>query len=71
MEKMLQGLGLSWFLFSFVTFVHWSVCLFSHVQLFITPMDCSLPGSSVDGIFQVRILEWDVCSSQYLVRVCS
>ena len=21
-------------------------------------MDCSLPGSSVDGIFQARILEW-------------
>ena len=23
------------------------------------PMDCSLPGSSVHGIFQVRVLEWD------------
>ena len=22
------------------------------------PMDCSLPGSSVDGILQARILEW-------------
>ena len=22
------------------------------------PMDCSLPGSSVQGIFQARILEW-------------
>ena len=22
------------------------------------PMDCSLPGSSVHGIFQVRVLEW-------------
>ena len=22
------------------------------------PMDCSLPGSSVPGIFQARILEW-------------
>ena len=22
------------------------------------PMDCSLPGSSVDGIFQARALEW-------------
>ena len=22
------------------------------------PMDCSLPGSSVHGILQVRILEW-------------
>ena len=24
------------------------------------PMDCSLPGSSVHGIFQGRVLEWDV-----------
>ena len=23
------------------------------------PMDCSLPGSSVHGIFQPRVLEWD------------
>ena len=22
------------------------------------PMDCSLPGSSVQGIFQARVLEW-------------
>ena len=24
------------------------------------PMDCSLPGSSVRGSFQARVLEWDV-----------
>ena len=29
----------------------------SHVWL-CNPMDCSLPGSSVCGIFQARILEW-------------
>ena len=23
------------------------------------PMDCSLPGSSVHGSFQARVLEWD------------
>ena len=23
------------------------------------PMDCSLPGSSVHGILQARVLEWD------------
>ena len=23
------------------------------------PMDCSLPGSSIHGIFQTRVLEWD------------
>ena len=30
-------------------------------QLFLTlrdPMDCSLPGSSAHGIFQVRVLAW-------------
>ena len=25
---------------------------------FVTPMDCSLPGSSTHGIFQARVLEW-------------
>jgi len=24
----------------------------------VTPLDCSPPGSSVHGIFQVKILEW-------------
>ena len=24
------------------------------------PMDCSLPGSSIHGIFQARLLEWGV-----------
>ena len=30
-------------------------------QLYLTlsyPMDCSLPGSSVHGIFQARVLKW-------------
>ena len=30
----------------------------SRVWLFATPMDCSLPGYSVQGIFQARVLEW-------------
>ena len=30
----------------------------SRVLLFATPVDCSLPGSSVHGILQARILEW-------------
>ena len=34
------------------------VCMLSHAQLFATPMDYSLPGSFVHGIFQARILEW-------------
>ena len=28
-------------------------------QTLCDPMDCSLPGSSVPGIFQARVLEWD------------
>ena len=36
--------------------------LFSHVQLFAA-LDCSLPGSSVHGILQTRILEWVVMPS--------
>ena len=28
-----------------------------HVRLFVTPMDCSSPGSSVHGILQARIME--------------
>ena len=35
---------------------------FSHVWL-CNPMGCSLPGSSVHGILQARILEWVVCHS--------
>jgi len=27
------------------------------------PMDCSLPGSSVHGIFQARVLEWGALPS--------
>ena len=27
------------------------------------PMDCSLPGSSVHGIFQARVLEWGAIES--------
>ena len=34
-----------------------SSSMLSHVRL-CNPMDCSLPGSSVHGIFQAKILEW-------------
>ena len=30
------------------------------------PMDCSLPGSSVHGIFQARVLEWGATASSNL-----
>ena len=29
------------------------------------PMDCSLPGSSIHGIFQARVLEWGVIKLSY------
>ena len=29
------------------------------------PMDCSLPGSSIHGIFQVRVLEWVAIAFSY------
>ena len=35
----------------------------SHVWLFYDPMDCSLPGSSVHGVFQARIHKWVAISS--------
>ena len=41
------------------------------------PMDCSLPDSSIHGIFQARVLEWvaiafshKVCSSPYISTTC-
>ena len=34
------------------------VCMLSRVWLFYKPMDYNLPGSSIHGIFQARILEW-------------
>ena len=39
-----------------------AVQLLGSVQLFWDPMDCSLPGSSVYGIRQARILEWAAVS---------
>ena len=33
------------------------------------PMDCSLPGFSIHGIFQTRVLEWDaIASSNYQIN---
>ena len=35
------------------------ICLVTQLcSTLCNPMDCSLPGSSVHGIFQARILEW-------------
>ena len=35
--------------------------LLQSCQTLCNPMDCSLPGSCVHGILQVRILEWVAC----------
>ena len=34
------------------------LCMRAQLCLFVTPMDCSPPGSSVHGIRQARILQW-------------
>ena len=35
------------------------------------PMDCSLPGSSVHGIFQARVLEWGaIAFSEFFPLPC-
>ena len=39
----------------------WSVA--KSCPILCDPMDCSLPGSPVHGVFQARILEWVVISS--------
>ena len=33
------------------------------------PMDCSLPGSSVHGIFQARVLEWAAIAFSVLLQL--
>ena len=43
-------------------------------QLYPTPsdpMDCSLPGSSVHGIFQARILEWGAIAFSFMTVLMS
>ena len=35
------------------------------------PMDCSLPGSSVHGIFQARVLEWGAIAFSECLAQCS
>ena len=34
------------------------------------PVDCSLPGSSIHGIVQARVLEWDAIAFSF-TSVCS
>ena len=33
------------------------------------PMDCSLPGSSIHGIFQARVLEWGAIAFSWTAHI--
>ena len=33
------------------------------------PMDCSLPGSSIPGIFQARVLEWGAIAFSEVIKI--
>ena len=35
------------------------------------PMDCSLPGSSIHGIFRVRVLEWGAIAFSVILPTMS
>ena len=57
-----QGLKIIWYLFHCLLTVPWLLESESEVAqscpILCDPMDCSLPGSSLHGILQARILEW-------------
>ena len=57
---------------------YWYVLIFSSVQLLAqscptlrAPMDCSLPGSSVHGIFQARVLDWGAIAFSVRIETVS
>ena len=54
------SLGLEWVAISFSNAWKWKVKseVAQSCPTLSDPMDCSLPGSSVCGIFQARVLEW-------------
>ena len=45
-----------------LAFIIWKSEVAQSCPTLCNPMDCSLPGSSVHGIFQARVLEWVVIS---------
>ena len=53
-KNMSPALNLLGLLMSHACLLSW----FSRTRLFESPVDCSLPGSSVYGILQARTLEW-------------
>ena len=60
----LQAITLVWVAISFSNAWKWRVKVKSKIEVaqscptLSDPMDCSLPGSSIHGIFQARVLEW-------------
>ena len=60
----LQARTLEWVAISFSNAWKWKVKVKSESEVtqwcptLSDPMDCSLPGSSIHGIFQARVLEW-------------
>ena len=60
----LQARTLEWVAISFSNAWKWRVKVKSKIEVaqscptLSDPMDCSLPGSSIRGIFQARVLEW-------------
>ena len=62
-----NGVSSCWYcstfaLFIFLWYKHAAVCVLSRVWLLCDPIDCSLPGLSVHGISQARIVEWAAIS---------
>ena len=60
-SKKKKKLNLPSYVFTETSYSTWCACMLSRIQL--NPTDCSLPGSSVHGIFLARILEWVAISS--------
>ena len=52
------ALGVSWWGHFLVSLVPSCCLVIKSCPTLCNPMDCSLPGSSVHGILQVRVLEW-------------
>ena len=53
----LESLVQSFYCYFYILSSKWSEVAQSY-PILCDPMDCSLPGSSIYGIFQARILEW-------------
>ena len=72
----LQARTLEWVAISFSNAWKWKVKVKSKSEVAQScpalhdPMDCSLPGSSVIGIFQARVLEWGAIAFSPSAHCC-